>query len=64
MRSGLCHYTMLDTVVAMEAILLASFILMRQTRAGRRTDEREHLLLLGKGDHQAAGNERNGGLQA
>lgn len=38
-------YAMLDTVVAMEAILLASFILMRQTRAGRRADEREHLML-------------------
>lgn len=38
-------YPMLDTVVAMEAILLASFILMRQTRAGRRADQREHLML-------------------
>lgn len=38
-------YPMLDTVVAMEAILLASFILMRQTRAGRRAEQREHLML-------------------
>lgn len=38
-------FPMLDTVVAMEAILLASFILMRQQRIGRRSDEREHLML-------------------
>ena len=38
-------YAMLDTIVAMEAILLASFILMRQTRMGRRSDERDHLVL-------------------
>lgn len=38
-------FPMLDTVVALEAILLASFILMRQTRLGRRSDEREHLML-------------------
>lgn len=38
-------FPMLDTVVALEAILLASFILMRQTRIGRRSDEREHLIL-------------------
>lgn len=38
-------FGMLDTVVAIEAILLASFILMRQTRLGRRSDEREHLML-------------------
>ncbi len=38
-------FPMLDTVLAIEAILLASFILMRQTRMGRRSDEREHLML-------------------
>ncbi|MGI4755340.1 MAG: DUF1003 domain-containing protein [Janthinobacterium lividum] len=38
-------FPMLDTVVAIEAILLASFILMRQTRLGRRSDQREHLML-------------------
>ena len=38
-------FPMLDTVVALEAILLASFILMRQQRIGRRSDEREHLML-------------------
>ena len=38
-------FPMLDTIVAMEAILLASFILMRQQRIGRRSDEREHLML-------------------
>lgn len=38
-------FAMLDTIVAMEAILLASFILMRQARIGRRADEREHLML-------------------
>jgi len=31
--------------VALEAILLASFILMRQARIGRRSEEREHLML-------------------
>ena len=29
----------------MESILVASFILMRQTRLGRRSDERDHLML-------------------
>lgn len=38
-------YGMLDTVVAIEAILLASFILMRQARLGKRSDQREHLML-------------------
>jgi uncharacterized membrane protein len=38
-------FAMLDTIVAMEAILLASFILMRQSRIGRRSDAREHLML-------------------
>jgi len=31
--------------VALEAILLASFILMRQVRIWRRSEEREHLML-------------------
>ncbi len=38
-------FGMLDTVVAIEAILLASFILMRQSRLGKRSDQREHLVL-------------------
>ncbi len=38
-------FAMLDTIVAMEAILLASFILMRQQRTARRADERDHLML-------------------
>jgi uncharacterized membrane protein len=38
-------FSMLNTLVAMEALLLASFILMRQARSGRRADEREHLML-------------------
>ena len=38
-------YAMLDTLVAIEAILLASFILMRQSRTSRRSDERDHLIL-------------------
>ena len=38
-------YAMLDTIVALEAILVASFILMRQARLSRRADEREHLML-------------------
>ena len=38
-------YSLLGTVVALEGLLLASFILMRQTRLGRRSDEREHLML-------------------
>ncbi len=36
---------LLDTIVAMEAIFLASFIMMRQQRLGRRADERDHLIL-------------------
>lgn len=31
--------------MALEAILLASFILMRQSRMSRRGDERDHLML-------------------
>ena len=38
-------FPLLDTVVALEAILLAIFILMRQTGLARRADEREHLML-------------------
>ena len=38
-------YSLLATLVAIEAILLASFILMRQARMGRRADERDHLML-------------------
>lgn len=47
---GIPHYdpapfSLLGTAVALEAILLASFILMRQARLGRRADERDHLML-------------------
>ncbi len=38
-------FALLGTLITLEAILLASFILMRQTRIGRRADEREHLML-------------------
>jgi uncharacterized membrane protein len=38
-------YSLLSTFLAFEAILLASFILMRQTRMNRRADERDHLML-------------------
>ena len=38
-------FGLLQTCVALEAILAASFILMRQTRIGRRSDERDHLML-------------------
>lgn len=38
-------FSLLGTLVAMEAILLASLILMRQSRLARRADEREHLML-------------------
>ena len=38
-------FPLLDTMVAIEAILLASFIVMRQGRLSRRSDEREHLML-------------------
>jgi uncharacterized membrane protein len=38
-------FSLLQTLVAMEAILAASFILMRQARMGRRSDERDHLML-------------------
>ena len=38
-------FSLLGTMVAMEGIILASFILMRQARLGRRADERDHLML-------------------
>jgi uncharacterized membrane protein len=38
-------FSLLDTVVALEAIFLASFIVMRQSRLSRRSDERDHLIL-------------------
>jgi uncharacterized membrane protein len=38
-------FPLLDSVVAIEAIFLASFIVMRQGRLGRRSDERDHLIL-------------------
>jgi uncharacterized membrane protein len=47
---GLRHFdpfpfSLLNTIVAVEAIFLASFIVMRQSRASRRSDERDHLML-------------------
>jgi uncharacterized membrane protein len=38
-------FPVLDTLVAIEAIFLASFIVMRQSRLSRRSDERDHLIL-------------------
>jgi uncharacterized membrane protein len=38
-------FPLLDTIVALEAILLASFILMRQSGLAKRASEREHLML-------------------
>ena len=38
-------FPLLDTCVALEAILIASFILMRQSRMSRRAEERDHLML-------------------
>jgi len=38
-------FSLLGTIVALEAILLVSLILMRQARLGRRADERDHLML-------------------
>lgn len=38
-------FSLLGTFITLEAILLASFILMRQARISRREDEREHLML-------------------
>jgi uncharacterized membrane protein len=38
-------FSLLGTLFAFEAILLGSFILMRQLRMGRRNEERDHLIL-------------------
>jgi uncharacterized membrane protein len=38
-------FGLLQALTSMEAILVASLILMRQTRLGRRSDERDHLML-------------------
>jgi uncharacterized membrane protein len=38
-------FPLLDSLVAIEAIFLASFIVMRQSRLSRRSDERDHLML-------------------
>jgi uncharacterized membrane protein len=38
-------FSLLGTLIALEGILLASFILMRQARLARRADERDHLML-------------------
>jgi uncharacterized membrane protein len=38
-------FSLLNTLVALEAIFLASFIVMRQSRTSRRSDERDHLIL-------------------
>lgn len=38
-------FPLLDLWVALEAIFLASFIVMRQQRLARRSDERDHLIL-------------------
>ena len=38
-------FSLLGLLVTLEAIILASFILMRQARMARRADERDHLML-------------------
>jgi len=38
-------FSLLGVIVGLEAILLASIILMRQSRVSRRSDERDHLML-------------------
>ena len=38
-------FSLLSTLVGIEAILLASFILMRQSGLAKRADERDHLML-------------------
>jgi uncharacterized membrane protein len=38
-------FALLGTCASLEAILLSSFILMRQARLARRADERDHLML-------------------
>jgi uncharacterized membrane protein len=47
---GLSHFdpppfSLLSTLFTLEAILLGSFILMRQARVSRRNEERDHLML-------------------
>jgi uncharacterized membrane protein len=38
-------FSLLGTVVALEGIVLASFIIMRQARMSKRAEERDHLML-------------------
>ena len=38
-------FSLLSTLVGLEALLLVSFVLMRQARLSRRSDERDHLML-------------------
>ena len=38
-------FPLFNVLLALEAILVASFILMRQARLGRRSDERDHMML-------------------
>jgi uncharacterized membrane protein len=38
-------FSLLQAISAMEAIIIASILLMRQTRLGHRSDERDHLML-------------------
>jgi uncharacterized membrane protein len=50
MHLGVPHFdpfpfSLLGTCVSLEALLIASFILMRQARLARRADERDHLML-------------------
>jgi len=50
LHSGIPHFdpfpfSLLGTWVSIEAIFIASFILMRQARLARRADERDHLML-------------------
>ncbi len=45
MRFDSFPFPLLDTVLAFEAIFVASFILMRQSRTSRRTEERDQLML-------------------
>jgi uncharacterized membrane protein len=47
---GIAHFdpypfSLLGTAVSIEALMLASFILMRQGRVAKRSDERDHLIL-------------------
>ncbi len=47
---GVAHFdpypfSLLGTAVSIEALMLASFILMRQSRVAKRSDERDHLIL-------------------